>query len=261
MLVKEIMERNYPTIFTDERATKARAILRERRLRMLPVVDEHKILVGVISRNHLMQITSSISPMTVKGLMDANPYSVAPDLDVVQAMREMVRRDEWYVPVVKSSQNLGYLGVLGFEDYMRISLEKNFVRLSTPLSEIMSKELLTCTPEDEIDNIWQKMKQRSLSACPVVKRGKAVGIITQQNLLESGGIFPRFEAHKGPFRAPSKVSFVMKTPVISLKPSDSVREAAAIMLERNIGRLPIVDEKGKLSGIVDRQDIVEALVK
>jgi CBS domain-containing protein len=255
------MERNYPSIYADELATKARAVLRERELRVLPVVDEHKLLVGVISRNDIMHITSSISPIRVRGIMTTNPYTVNPDMDSVQAMREMVRRDEWYVPVIKSPQDLGYIGMLGLENFMRRSLEKNVARLSTPLSNVMSTELLTCSPNDEIDNVWQRMREHSFAACPVVERGKAVGIVTQQNLLESGGVFPRFEAHKGRFKAPTKISFVMKTPVVSLKPTSSIKEAATLMLERNIGRVPIVDEKGKLVGIVDREDIVKTLTK
>ena len=261
MLVKDIMDKNYPSIYADELATKARAVLRERALRILPVVDEHKRLVGVISRNDIMNITSSVSAIRVNGIMVTHPYAVIPDVYAVQVMREMVRRDEWYAPVIKSSQDLSYIGMLSLEHFILKSLEKNVTRLSTPLSNIMSTKLLTCSPNDEIDNIWQNMRERSFAACPVVEKGKAVGIVTQQNLLESGGIFPGFEAKKGRFKAPTKISFVMKTPLVSLKPTNTIKEAAKLMLERNIGRIPIVDDKGKLVGIVDREDIVKTLIK
>lgn len=261
MLVKDIMQRNYSTLYSDDLATKARAALRDLKLRVMPVVDEHKILVGVITRNHLMQITSSISPVRVKGLMDAKPFTVSPDMDSIQAMREMVSRDQWYVPVVRSPQDNSYVGILGLEDFIRSALKKNATRLSAPLSEIMSKEPLTCSPNDEVDNVWKLMKDHSFAACPVVEKGRPVGIVTQQDLLESGAIFPRFEAAKGRFNAPTKVTFLMKTPAFSLKPTNSIKEAVALMLKRNIGRLPIVDEKDKLVGIVDREDIVRALIK
>ena len=213
MLVKDIMDKNYPSIYAEELATKARAALRERALRILPVVDEQKRLVGVISRNDIMNVTSSVSPIRVNGIMVTHPYAVTPDVDAVQAMREMVRRDEWYVPVIKSTQDLSYIGMLSLEPFILKSLEKNVARLSTPLSNIMSTKLLTCSPNDEIDNIWQNMRERSFAACPVVEKGKAVGIVTQQNLLESGRVFPGFEAKKGRFKAPTKISFIIKTPV------------------------------------------------
>ncbi|KPV62661.1 MAG: CBS domain protein [Candidatus Bathyarchaeota archaeon BA1] len=52
----------------------------------------------------------------------------------------------------------------------------------------------------------------------------------------------------------------MKTPVISLKPTNTIKDAAEIMLNKNIGRVSIVDERGKLIGTVDREDIVKALL-
>jgi len=255
------MDRNYPSIYADDLATKARAVLRERELRILPVTNEHKRLVGVISRNDIMNITSSVSPIRVNGIMATHPYSIDPDMESVQAMREMVRRDGWYVPVVKSPQDLSYIGMLGLENFILKSLERNVARLSTPLSNIMSTKVLTCFPNDEIDNVWQSMKEHSFAACPVVAKGKAVGIVTQQNLLESGAVFPRFEAKKGRFKAPTKISFVMKTPTVSLQSTNTLKEAAEIMLERNIGRVLVVDDKGNLIGIVDREDIVKTLIK
>jgi len=255
------MDRNHPFVYADELATKARAVLRERGLRVLPVLDENKRLVGTVSRSDVMTITSSVSVIRVKGIMSAHPYVATPDMDIVQTLREMIRLDEWYVPVVKSSQDLSYVGVLGFEHFILKALERNVARLSTPLSTVMSTQLFTCSPNDETDNIWQQMKKRSFAACPVVEKGKPVGIVTQQNLLESGGLLPGFEAKKGRFKAPTKISSVMKTPVFSLKLTDTVRDAAVLMLEKNIGRVPIVDEKGKLIGIVDREDIVKTLIK
>jgi len=105
------------------------------------------------------------------------------------------------------------------------------------------------------------MKKRAFSACPVSNKGVLIGIVTQQDVLESGGLFPTFEDQKGRFKSPTKISAVMKTPPVSLKPTDTLKDAALLMLERNIGRLPIVDDRDRLVGIVDREDIVKALIK
>jgi len=255
------MDRNHPFMYADELATKARAVLRERGLRVLPVLDENKRLVGMISRSDVMSITSSVSAIRVQGIMSAHPHAATPDMDIVQALREMIRVDEWYVPVVKSSQDLSYVGLLGLEHFILKALERDVARLSKPLSTIMSTRLLTCSPDEETDKVWQQMKERSFAACPVVKKGKPVGIVTQQNLLESGALLPEFEAKKGRFNTATKISSVMKTPVVLLKPTNTVRDAAVLMLEKNIGRVPIVDDKGKLLGIVDREDIVKTLIK
>jgi len=259
--VQDVMDRNHPFIYVDELASKARAVLRERGLRVLPVLDENKRVVGMVSRSDVMSITSSVSAIRVKGIMSTHPYVATPDMDIVQVLQEMIRLNEWYVPVVKSSQDLSYVGVLGLEHFILRALERDVARLSSPLSTVMSTQLFTCSPHDETDNIWQQMKQRSFAACPVVDKGKPVGIITQQNLLESGALLPGFEAQKGRFKKPTKISSIMKTPVVSLKLTDTVKDAAVLMLEKNIGRVPIVDDKGFLVGIVDREDVVKTLIK
>ena len=260
MLVKDLTDKKYPFLYTDDLGTKARAVMRSGGLRVLPIVDEHKRLVGVVSRMDVMAITSSISPIRTKGIMSSPKLVATMDMDAFATVREMIRLDEWYAPVTVSSQDLTYTGMLGLEAFIRPSLERNSMNLSKPLSEIMSNQLFTCSPEDEVDNVWRLMQERSFAGLPVVKKGKLVGVITQKDLLDTGSVFPSFEAKKGRFKAPPKISSIMKTSVISLKPTATIKEAAQLMLQKNIGRVPIVDEKGTLVGIVDREDILRALL-
>jgi CBS domain-containing protein len=256
------MDRNHPTIYPDELVTKARAVLRNFKLRILPVVDDGKKLLGVLSRNDIMTISSSISAVRVKGIISPARFVATLDMDAIDAAKGMLRADEWYVPVAKSQQDNSYVGVLGLEQLIKSFYEKKTPRLKTPLSDVMStKGLLVCSPDDEVDNVWHRMKERSFAGCPVVTKGKVVGIMTLQNLLESGTTLPKLEAKKGRFRSRSTICSVMKTLVFSLKSDNTVEDAAKLMLKKNIGRVPIIDTKGQLVGIVDREDILKALIK
>jgi len=260
LLVQDIMDQSYPVLYEDELATKARAVLRSQELRVIPIVDGHKRLMGMISRGDVMTITSSISPIRVRGIISTPRFVATIDMDAFHAGQEMIRLDEWYIPVIKSSQDHTYVGVLGLENFIAAFLKKNVTKLSRDISEIMSTNLVTCSPEDEIDNVWRLMQGQSFAGLPVIKGEKVVGIVTQKDLLDSGVIFPVFEAKRGRFKAPSKISSVMKTLVISLQPTATIREAAELMLEKNIGRVPIVDEKNRIIGIVDREDVVKAFL-
>ncbi len=82
------MDRSHPMLYQDELATKARATLRSIGLRVLPVVDDLKRVVGIVSRGDVMTITSSVSPIRVKGIM-ATPRFVAPvGMDALYAGRK-----------------------------------------------------------------------------------------------------------------------------------------------------------------------------
>ncbi len=254
------MDRNYPSIYTGELATKARAILRDRGLRVLPVLDERRRLVGVLSRGDIMTITSSISPIRVEGIMATSKFVATLDMDAFDTVRKMIRLDEWYIPAVRSSQDYTYMGMFSLAVFIRASLQKEFAALSKPLSQVMTTDLVTCSLGDEVDNVWRLMQERSFAGLPVMKKGRLVGMVTQKDLLDSGGVFPAFEAKRGRFKAPPKISSVMRTSIISLKPTDNVKKAAELMLQKDIGRIPIVNSEGKLIGMVDREDIARALL-
>lgn len=256
------MNRNHPYIYPDELATKARAVLRDRRLRILPVVGDNKQVLGVVSRNDVMTVSSSVSTMRVKGIMSTVRLSATLDMDAVEATRQMMSLDEWYIPVIESKYNNRYIGVLGLEHVIKALHDKKTARLKTPLSDLMStKQLLVCSSDDEADDVWHRMKERAFAACPVVSKGKMVGIVTLQTFLDSGAMLPTFEAKKGRFQSPPRILTVMRTPVLSLKPDDTLGDAVKLMLEKDFGRVPVVDDKGRLVGIVDREDVLEALIK
>ena len=260
MLVQEIMDERHPFIFKDELATKARAMIRDFALRILPVVDEDRELQGAVSRTNVMAISSSVSPLRVKGIMSAPKHIATVEDDATSTVREMVRLDEWYLPITSSPQDKTYRGVLGLENFIAASLKLNPKKLSKPVSDVMSKNVVVCDPDQEVDNIWRLMQTRSFAGLPVVRKDKPVGIVTQKDLLESGAELPVFESKKGRFRTSSKISSIMKTTVVTVKPSTKISEAAEIMVSRNIGRIPVTDHKGKLIGIIDREDVAKQLV-
>ncbi|MEM3673248.1 MAG: CBS domain-containing protein [Candidatus Bathyarchaeia archaeon] len=261
MRVKEIMDEKHPSIYDYELATKARAVIRDFSLRILPVVDDDRKLLGVISRGTIMVISSSVSPISVKGIM-LNPKFVASiDDDATSAVKSMISLDEWQVPVVNSSQEKIYARVFGLENFIDAVVRTSLEKLAKEVSHIMSENVVVCSPEDEIDNVWRLMQDKSLAGLLVVKKDKLVGIVTQKDLLDKGALLPTFESAKGRFRATSKISSVMKTQVIAVKPQIKAIRVAKIMVSKNIGRVPVVDEDGRLIGIVDREDIVRLVVK
>jgi CBS-domain-containing membrane protein len=261
LLIKEIMNERHPSIYEDELATKARAMIRDLSLRIIPVVDAHKKLLGKVSRRDVMIISSSVSPMRVKGIMAPARHVATVDDDASATIKAMLHADVWYAPVAASPQDKAYKGVIGLENFIEPLIRTNPERLIADVSKSMTKNVVTSCPEDEVGNIWRLMQQKRLSGLPVVKDGKLVGIVTQKDLLESGSVLPTFEAQKGRFQASSKISSIMKTGVTAVKPSTKMIQVAKVMVSKDIGRVPVEDEECKLVGIVDREDVARMLVK
>ncbi|MBS7616542.1 CBS domain-containing protein [Candidatus Bathyarchaeota archaeon] len=262
MLVKEITNEKHPFIYEDELATKARAVIRDFSLRILPVVNREGKLLGIVSRGSVMTISSSVSPIKVKGIMSNPKHTATLEDDAFQTVKEMIRIDEWCIPVVNSKTEKQLKGVLGLENFIENVIKTSPEKLTKQVSEIMSKKVLSCSLEDEVDNVWRLMQNKSLAGLPVVDaKNRLVGIVTQRDFLESGALMPTFESHKGRHRASTKISAIMKTNVIAVQPSIKAIRVAKIMVSKDIGRIPVVDEDGKLIGIVDREDITRLIAK
>jgi CBS domain-containing protein len=259
--VKELMDDKHPSIYADELATKARAVIRNLNLRILPVTDENKKLLGKVSRRDVLTISSSVSPILVSGIMTVARHVAALDDDVVSTVKAMLRVDAWVAPVIESAEDRTYRGVMGLESFIEKQVETSPEKLAKDTEELMTRNVVTCGPDDEVERIWRLMQERRLAGVPVVKNGKLVGIVTHKDLLESGAVLPAFESKKGRFRASPKIASVMKTGVVAVEPGVKAIRVAKAMIEKDIGRVPVKDRSGKLVGIVDREDIVRLLVK
>lgn len=259
MRVKEIMDGKHPSIYMDELATKARAVMRDFNLRILPVTDGNKKLLGKVSRRNVMIISSSVSPILVRGLMTPARHVAAVDDDVASAVRTMLKVDVWCAPVVTSQQDMTCQGVLGLESFIEKQIETSPERFAKEVGEIMTKDVVTCSPEDEVEHIWRLMQERRFAGLPVVRNGCLVGIVTHKDLLQSGAVLPTFESKKGRFSP--KISAVMKTNVVAVEPSVKAIRVAKVMVSKDIGRVPVKSRDGRLVGIVDREDIVRLTVK
>ena len=259
MRVKEIMDGKHPAIYMDELATKARAVIRDFNLRILPVTDGDKKLLGKVSRRDVMTISSSKSSIQVKGIMTPARHVATVDDDVMSTVKTMLKVDVWCAPVVTSPQDGTYRGVLGLESFIEKQIETSPEKFAREVSEIMTKDVVTCSPEDEVEHIWRLMQERRFAGLPVVKNGKLVGIVTQRDLLQSGAVLPTFESKKGRFSP--RISSVMQTNVVAVEPSVRAIRVAKVMVSKDIGRVPVKDRGGRLVGIVDREDVVRLVVK
>jgi CBS domain-containing protein len=118
----------------------------------------------------------------------------------------------------------------------------------------MNTEKKTCGPQDSVTKVWDAMLDSDFTGMPVVdEKGKPLGMITRFDILKRGGARVGKDT-----KDVMKVEKLMSTPLFSISPEASLRDAAKMMLDREIGRISVVDD-GKLVGIIDRYDIIKAI--
>lgn len=115
------------------------------------------------------------------------------------------------------------------------------------VSEIMTNDVVTVTPQDNVYEVAVKMKENDTGFIPVVENGdKLIGVITDRDLV----IRCIAEKHPGS----TAVDTVMTKGIKTASREMSVDEAAELMAEQQIRRLPVT-EGDRLIGIVSIGDM------
>ena len=143
--------------------------------------------------------------------------------------------------------------------------------------DIMTRNVITVSPEMEIAHAAKLLIEKSVNGVPVVdETGKLVGIICQSDLIAQQKRIPlpsvftlldsfipltsmkNFEKEVQKIAATTVADAMTSNPV-TVKPETSIEELANFMVDKSFHTLPGVDE-GKLVGIVGKEDILRTLM-
>jgi CBS domain-containing protein len=141
------------------------------------------------------------------------------------------------------------------------------------VKELMSTEVVTVGPETSLKAVAKTLTDHRISGVPVVGEGRNVlGVVSEADILfkekgadeRTGGFFGwlLLEGVEAEAKLAARTAGeAMTSPPITIGPEREVYEAASRMTELGVNRLPVVDEQGKLLGIVTRTDLVRAFTR
>ncbi len=128
--------------------------------------------------------------------------------------------------------------------------------LSSKVKEIMTKDVITTTPDIDVIYAFEKLMEHKISAMPVMENDEVVGIITATDLGHNL-ILDKYELG-------TQVGNIMVETVYTVSPDDTIAEALKVMAESAPGtdilnQLP-VEEDGKIVGIISDGDIIKHIL-
>ena len=145
------------------------------------------------------------------------------------------------------------------------------------VKDIMTKEVITVSPETEIVQATKLLLENRINGVPVMDgTGKLVGILCQSDLIAQqkklpipsfftllNGLIPliskkQLEKQVQKIAAITVAQAMTPNPV-TVQPDIDIEEVAALMVDRNFHTIPVVDE-GELVGIVGKEDMLRALL-
>ncbi len=117
---------------------------------------------------------------------------------------------------------------------------------SITVDEVMIREVASAELPGSRDEVLQILKTKHISGVPIVKDGELAGIVTRTDLLKH----PEEE----------QIAMLMTRNPVTISPDKSIVDAARVILEKKIRRLPVVDDHS-LMGIITIADIVGAIAR
>ena len=141
------------------------------------------------------------------------------------------------------------------------------------VKDVMTTAVRRVGPGATLKEAGALMSELRISGLPVVgPDGFVIGVVSEGDILfkeagpaEKAGLLERLFSLPMPELAEKlaarTVGESMTSPAVTIGPDRPVSVAASLMIERNVKRLPVVDDAGKLIGILSRADLVRAFVR
>lgn len=248
--VRDVMSTRIVTVSAGENAKSAIRKMSENNVSCIIVTTGNRV-DGILTERDLMREVGAgrkgLHATPVARIMSSPVVAVPPELPIMGA-GEILERQDIRRLVVKENHQL--LGIVTQTDIMRGLI---FMSGLQDVSDIMSAEVATLGPEETVAEAARLMASRNISCVVVMRQDRAVGILTERDLLKRVLV-----VRKDP--SATAAIEVMSYPLETVAMSSSVFSASRIMDELHIRRLVVVDGT-RVCGIVTQTDIMTALRK
>jgi len=279
MLARDVM--TAPVFFVSPRDTiaYARNLMVKHKISRLLVMEEGR-LTGMLTKKDIAYRLLQGEPewrrrpvdqIPVEVFASGNPVVVSPDTGIKKIAEIFVLKNVSCVPVV---ENRSVVGIVTKTDLMKSGLVR---ALSGTAGDLM-EDVATVSRFHSLDHVITVMSERNDKVVVMNNEGTIAGIITETNLAffdnvqKIAGVVGKDVTNKRRERAEGTHGHTLRTaasviaedimtsPVITIPSETPVPEALELMSKNHINSLVIVD-KGAISGIIKRDDIIKEVAK
>ena len=302
--VRDVMTQDPQSVIPDTPVRDAARILLASIFTGLPVVDDNRRPVGMVTQGDLIRrgglplrldllsesdqarresVLDQLSEKKVKDIMTAPVVVITEERPLSEAVDRMLAKGLKRLPVVDGDQQL--TGILSRLDIFRIvmheapdwrafSARNVEVENLKQVGDILRQDVHAVLPETPIDEVIRIIDDNDLQRVVVVdETGKLQGLISDRDLLryfkpKQEGIWHLLSKPFHPFKqandradlsqtlAGTTACEVMITDLVKVRKEMLIEEALALMVEKTLKRLPVVDDEGVFLGIITRDALL-----
>jgi len=117
------------------------------------------------------------------------------------------------------------------------------------VGDCMVKKVIALKPENTVEEAAKLLKTNKIGCVILVKDERPIGIVTEGDI-----IYKVVSEGKDPKKV--KLRDVMSSPIKAIGPEENIEKVAEILRDEGIKRLPVINEKGKMIGLITETDLV-----
>jgi CBS domain-containing protein len=119
--------------------------------------------------------------LKAKEIMSKSVSTIRPDQTLLDAMEILVCKEVSGLPVVNADEAL--VGIITEKDILNFVFSGNLK--STRVKDVMTKDVVSFSPNNDVDTIALAIGQQRFRRVPIVEKGKVVGIVSRRDIIRS----------------------------------------------------------------------------
>lgn len=135
------------------------------------------------------------------------------------------------------------------------------MRPEEPVSRVMTETVVVIEVDRPVSEVLDCFFQYPIHHLPVVRDGKLVGMLSSADVMKLEFFVPKGAADRAAYLDERlTIGQLVRTPALTLQAGASVGEAAERMIDAGVHAAPVVDEDGRVLGIVTTTDVIRSLL-
>jgi CBS domain-containing protein len=209
----------------------------------------------LVEERHKGNLLAAINSQ-VREIMQSDVVTISDNAGVDEAIKAMLEHNTSGLPIVDSGNRV-----------VAICTEKDLIRFAAGIAskqkvdQYMSRKVKTTTPDTSIGQAARIMIDNGFRRIPIVNNGKILGMVTASDIMHflgNGDAFDKLTTGNIHEAFDEPVLSLISKETVKISPKTEMGEAANIMVDNNIGSLPVM-EGDFLVGIITERDFLRAI--
>lgn len=257
VFAKDIFSKGFNSVQDNDTLSRCLESFKKGMPPVLAVLDEKGKYAGMITRRSILRSRLDPTVAKVRSLMHVAPQ-ISPDVSLGELAKLMIGSGMRQLPLFEKGKLLGFVTD---EDVIHAAVGIEWGRGA--VEKVMTRAPHTLEANRSVGAVLGMMREYGISHVPVMENGKLVGMVSIEDILESI-YWPQRRQTLGDIVGEKietlgvAVKGIMATPVVTVDPKISLRDAEQQMHKQNVSCLAVVSND-LLVGIVTKLDFLEPI--